>query len=191
MNTKLLFEAIKKFIPIKEAEFDLFLSHLKPQNLKKNEVWEHPGVISRNMGFVNKGILRQYGIKDGNEFTSAFFMEGDFIGNYISYQNQRPSILITEAIEGCELLTIPFEKFEALQEIIPNTQKVSKLVGDQKLFDMQERNTSLLMNSPEERYKKILEERPELLQRVPQYQIAQYLGIRPESLSRIRKRFLS
>ncbi len=43
-------------------------------------------------------------------------------------------------------------------------------------------------SSPEERYRDLMEGRPELMQRIPQYQIARYLGVRPESLSRIRKR---
>ena len=43
-------------------------------------------------------------------------------------------------------------------------------------------------STPEERYRGLIERRPDLLQRVPQYQIASYLGIQPESLSRIRKR---
>jgi CRP-like cAMP-binding protein len=52
----------------------------------------------------------------------------------------------------------------------------------------QDAYAEIMTSSPEERYLKLLEERPYLLQRIPQHQLASYLGITPESLSRIRKR---
>ena len=50
---------------------------------------------------------------------------------------------------------------------------------------------SFKIANPEERYKQLLEDRPQLLQRVPQYQIASYLGITPQSLSRLRRRLIT
>jgi CRP-like cAMP-binding protein len=50
------------------------------------------------------------------------------------------------------------------------------------------RNKALLYNSPEERYLRLMKERPKVMERVPLQYIASYLGIQPESLSRIRKR---
>ena len=188
MNFDAIITAINKLIPVNQADFDKFAQKLTVRQLKKNEIWEHEGKISRHMGFVNSGLLRQYSLKDGNEFTTDFFMENEFIGNYISYQTQKPSLSITEAIEPCELLTIPFHDFASFHDSIPATKETAKIVGDQKLLLLYEKNTSLLMDTPEERYYKLLEQKPDLINRVPQYLIAQYLGIRPESLSRIRKR---
>jgi hypothetical protein len=42
--------------------------------------------------------------------------------------------------------------------------------------------------SPEQRYKKLISERPELLERVSLNMIASFLRITPEHLSRIRKK---
>ena len=44
--------------------------------------------------------------------------------------------------------------------------------------------------TPNERFKYVLKQQPELLQKVPQKYIANYIGIKPESLSRLRKRIL-
>ena len=46
------------------------------------------------------------------------------------------------------------------------------------------------VDTPEQRYLKLLQCRPELLQKIPQYQIASYVGVKPESLSRIKKRIM-
>lgn len=56
------------------------------------------------------------------------------------------------------------------------------------LAEQQALAASYMTDSPEIRYQKLLEHRPDILQRVPQYQIASYIGVKPESLSRIRKR---
>lgn len=191
MNTKIIREEMNKVIPIKDEEFDLFVEQTSVINLKKNEVWERDGLISKHMGFVNKGLLRQYYIKDGQEFTDCFFEERAFIGNYISYLTQEASNTITVALEACELLVMSFSEFQKIAAVMPNAEKFSKIVGDQKLFELNKRSASLLMDTPEERYYKFVKEKPSLLNRVPQYLIAQYLGIRPESLSRIRKRHIS
>ncbi|MDQ6418510.1 hypothetical protein RB620_03575 [Paenibacillus sp. LHD-117] len=49
---------------------------------------------------------------------------------------------------------------------------------------------SYISASPEEWFRLLLQQRPDLLQRVPQHQLASYLGITPESLSRIKRRVL-
>jgi CRP/FNR family transcriptional regulator, anaerobic regulatory protein len=40
------------------------------------------------------------------------------------------------------------------------------------------------------RYKKLIEQQPEIIQNVPIQYIASYLGIKPQSLSRIRKQLI-
>lgn len=191
MQFKSLYHELQKIIPVNIQEFEIFSRDLKIIQLKKNEIWEHADKVSQLMGFVHSGLLRQYTIKDGIEFTTDFFVENDFTGNYVSFQTQTPSTTITEALEPSELYVISFAKFESYYQSIPATEKTAQIVAKSKLLKIHERNTDLLMNSPEERYDQLLQQRPSLLNRVPQYIIAQYLGIRPESLSRIRKRYKS
>ena len=57
-----------------------------------------------------------------------------------------------------------------------------RLVFYQQLF------LSRIKDSPEKRYRDLLNNHPEMLQRIPQHYIASYLGITPVSLSRIRNR---
>jgi hypothetical protein len=50
---------------------------------------------------------------------------------------------------------------------------------------------SYITDTPEQRYLKLLQSRPDLIQRIPQYQLASYIGVKPESLSRMRKRIMA
>jgi len=140
--------------------------------------------------FINQGILRQYHLKDGNEFTEDFFSENDFVGNYISYLKKSLSTSNIQALEDCELFVITFDDLQKTYNEIPTVDRFGRLIAEKKLIEFHDKTTSLLMDSPEERYYKLLEEKPDLHSRIKQYYIAQYLGIQPESLSRIRKRHL-
>ncbi|HEY0356729.1 MAG TPA: Crp/Fnr family transcriptional regulator, partial [Flavisolibacter sp.] len=63
-------------------------------------------------------------------------------------------------------------------------------VAEYLAMGLEERMTGLLMLSPEERYRQLLQSnKQKILERIPQQYIASYLGITPVSLSRIRNRF--
>ena len=188
MNTALLEKEIRKLFEFDPELFEEFIQHMKIVKLNKEEVWEEAGKIAVFAGFVNKGILREYQIREGKEFIHQFYQEGDFIGNYISYQNQIVSEFRLCAIEDCEILRIPFVQLENLSQKHAEIARFSEYVGRKKEKEIQDRAAALLTKGPEERYRDLLEKRGEIVNRVPQYFIAQYLGVSPISLSRIRKR---
>jgi len=72
----------------------------------------------------------------------------------------------------------------------PRFERISRIALEEELGNYQEMLANFMMSSPEERYLKLLKNRPDLLDRVPHYQLASYLGVKPESLSRIRKRIM-
>ncbi len=80
------------------------------------------------------------------------------------------------------------EKEKAFYKRFPRFEEISRLETEKMLGNNQEQLSNFITNSPEERYKNLINTKPELLQRVAQHQIASYLGVTPESLSRIRKR---
>ncbi|MBX2873660.1 MAG: Crp/Fnr family transcriptional regulator [Saprospiraceae bacterium] len=188
MDTTLLEQQIRKLIDFKASEFLAFATRLELVHLKKHEIWENQGKIASHAGFINRGIIRAYQLKDGTEFIHEFYTEGDFFGNYISYQNQVGAEVVLSAVEECEVFKISFRAIEELSDLIPDVRRFSEYIGKVKEKKLYDRASSLLTDTPEERYKELLRERPDLMRRLPQYYLAQYLGISPISLSRIRKR---
>ncbi|MBC8146372.1 MAG: Crp/Fnr family transcriptional regulator, partial [Bacteroidetes bacterium] len=77
-----------------------------------------------------------------------------------------------------------------LYQKFPKLEALARSIMEKEMIKYQEMLMLYITDSPEQRYTKLLKNRPELLQRVPQHQIASYIGIKPESLSRIRKRIL-
>ena len=74
--------------------------------------------------------------------------------------------------------------------IFPVFEEISRIETSKMMGENQELLSNFITSSPEERYKHILKNRPDLLQIAAQHQIASYIGVTPESLSRIRKRIL-
>ena len=67
-------------------------------------------------------------------------------------------------------------------------ERFGRLVAEHYICCYEDRISSFILQSPEERYLKMLETAPGIMQRVPQHYVANFLGITPVSLSRIRKR---
>ncbi len=67
-------------------------------------------------------------------------------------------------------------------------ESMTRTMIEEKFGQVQDEYVAFIASTPEERFKALLRNRPDLIDRVPQHQLASYLGITPESLSRIKKR---
>ena len=70
-----------------------------------------------------------------------------------------------------------------------NDEDARKII-ENTFAEYQQTITNYLTDSPEQRYLRLIETKPNLVQRIPQYQLASFIGVKPESLSRIRKRIM-
>ncbi len=163
------------------SEMDLFKSYSKGTLLLKE------GEYARQSYFVIKGCLRSYYLIDGEEKTTAFFLEEDGISPESIVENA-PSKYFISCEEDCVLLAASPEMEKTVFKEFPKFESLCRVLTEKELARKQASYADFFNSSAEERYLTIMKTRPQLLQRVPQYQIASYIGIKPESLSRIRKR---
>lgn len=148
------------------------------------------GKIAREIYFINKGLIRLYYTKDGEEITGFIFRENLFASSYESFLRQSPGIQTLETLEDCDLLVITKKELDHLYATLPKMHILVRKVAEQRFINAQMILSSFIMDSPEERYRKFAAQNGDLLLRVPHHMIASYLGITPVSLSRIRKRLM-
>lgn len=147
--------------------------------------------IAKDAFFVVTGCVREYkNGEDGTEKTIAFYTENQSVVNFSSLVNKTPSKINFVCTEETTLAVLNATKEKELYQKHPRFETFCRSGVEQMLGEKQEEITELMLISPEERYLKLQQNRPDLINRVPQYQIASYLGIQPETLSRIRKRNL-
>ncbi|MDA8957264.1 Crp/Fnr family transcriptional regulator, partial [bacterium] len=72
--------------------------------------------------------------------------------------------------------------------INPKFAIIERYIVNKIVIDKTERLRSLITDTPDERYLKLLEKKQYLVQNIPLKILASYIGITPESLSRLRKR---
>jgi CRP-like cAMP-binding protein len=166
-----IMEALKPFLYVK--------------TVKKQETLLMEGDVCKNIYFVQSGAVKQYYLSDGKEFIQNFFFEGNMASAFDSFFTQTTAESYLEAIEGTELMVLSFHNFQAICSAKPEFSTQLNICMSRMNSN---RVNLLLMSDGMMRYKKFLENEPQVSQRVPQYMVASYLGMTPETLSRIRKR---
>jgi len=174
--------------PLTKEEENAIAATINIQAFPKGHLLLREGEISLAAYFVLKGCVRQYYLVDGEERTINFFAENQWVISMTSFTAQQPSNHFMECCEECFLVVGNREKEEGLYKAFPRLESISRKVMERVFAEQQELMGAYFTDSPEQRYLKLRDSRPDLMQRLPQYLLASYIGIQPESLSRIRKR---
>jgi CRP-like cAMP-binding protein len=189
MNLAALKQTILKQVALSEDEWEVFLTYVQFQTYPKNDVLLRQDEICRFICFVLSGTVIYYQLTDnGEEFTTDFAFEGDWVTDNRSRISQTPSHLNIKAQENTQVAYIQQEDIELLFQRIPSLERLGRLLIEQAFVKSVQLNIDMQLLSAEERYQKLLDEYPQAFQRLPLYHIANYLGIAPKSLSRIRNK---
>jgi CRP-like cAMP-binding protein len=129
---------------------------------------------------------------DGNgvEHNLQFACEGEWIADFQSFYDQRPSKLYIEAVELSTVLQIEHDDLLHLYIHYPIFDRNFRIVIERKYIELQDRVLQNISYTAEERYPIFEKQYPKLLQRLPGTQIASYLGITSEFLSKIKTKIL-
>ncbi|WP_353718950.1 Crp/Fnr family transcriptional regulator [Dyadobacter sp. 676] len=171
-----------------QAEWGKFSHLFMREEIPAKTVLLGEGEIARKVYFIEKGCLRLSFNKDGKDITFQFFFEGEGVSSAESFRYNQPSLYAIESLEPCVVHTLTKKDYFGIMEASPLIREALEEQTLQRLLYVEKLFLSRIKNSPEERYRELLEQRPEILQRVPQHYIASFLGVTSVSLSRIRNR---
>jgi CRP/FNR family transcriptional regulator, anaerobic regulatory protein len=174
---------IQKLTPTDKEKFKALL---KRQEFSKGTVLIKEGSIADRMFVIIKGACRSYFIKDGEEITDFFFFENSFATDFASLCSNKPSTLILECIEDCEVDVISKTDLAYIYKTSHSFSEIGRIMAEYSYLQIEERMRLLHSESLEIKYNWMLKNFPVIFQRVPQHYIATYLGVKPQSLSRLR-----
>lgn len=181
---------LSRYIHLSEEEAQVIMDLDLVRKYKKDTVLLKEGAVCHECYLVLDGCIRSFYLVDGEEITTEFFEETQLIYT-VSYIKGGPSEYYLDCLEDTVVCVGNIEKANELVRKIPRLESIGHMFNSELMVKNQLSFDNYMTLSPEKRYLKLLETRPDLCNRVPQYHLASYLGIKPESLSRIRKRIAS
>jgi len=181
-------EKLTSLSPLSEENFMQLANVMHESHFSKGEVLLREGQVCREYFFIVNGCIRSFGLEDGKEVNVKFYFEDDTACDYESFRWEEPSAFYLVAME--DTIALSATKADALP-IWSGDRDLHMLLFRyfQDLFlKEQEHSNSFKLLSPEERYRFLLENKPQYLTRVPLVHLASYIGVSRETLTRIRQR---
>jgi CRP-like cAMP-binding protein len=187
MEHTLLIELFRNIIVLTDNEIKLLSQYLHPISLDRNQYFLTEGEICQSIAYIQKGCVVYLKTNEkGDDITTDFAFEGNWITNNLSRIRQEKSKLSIKAIEPSQLLTVNHNDLILLYDKIPRLERIGRILMEEAYLKLVQATVDMQLLSAKERYLRMIEQYPDAMQRVPLYHIANYLGFAPKSLSRIR-----
>lgn len=181
------FSDLFKILPLEEIQ--ALFARTQEKTVNSSEIYIKQGEFSQKPAFIKKGIIRTYTVKDnGEESTLLLRWEEQFIGSHDSILLSQPSKYFYPALEKTTILEIDYNTVNKIMQQNPAYEPLRVFVLRTKLAGTLGMIENFILLNPEERYRKLVANYPDIVNRVPGKYIASMLGITPVSLSRIRRR---
>lgn len=160
---------------------------LQPRTLPPDTLYAREGEVCRTIAFVEKGCGRLFYALDGLEVSKEFVFENGLLGSLVSFYTQRPSFVHVMTLTETQVLEVTYDEVMALCGQYPVWQRFAQLLVQDQLGRLESREASLLKDTPQERYTRLLNEHPKVFRRVPTQYVASYLGVTAEMLDRYQR----
>lgn len=183
MNIRSIINSVYK---LSDKSLDQLTDAIETVELPKGHTLLQEGKLEKYLYFLEKGIVRAYSTKGGEEVTFWFGTEGSIIFSMRNYIEKKPGYETIDLIEDCKLHRIEMGFLEGLYNQNIEIANWGRRAVEREIMLLENRLIDLQILSATERYQALMKNNPTLLQRVPLGLISSYLGITQVSLSRIR-----
>lgn len=164
--------------------------HFSEKDISKNEFFFRQGKLSNEYLFLEEGFMRAFAIDtEDNEVTTGFFSSNQVVLEVSSFFTHTISKENLQALTDCKGWFITYEQLNNLFHTLHEFREFGRSVLVKYLIFLKSRMLSMITETAEERYGRLLATNPEIFQHAPLKTIASYLGITDSSLSRIRKEY--
>lgn len=125
---KELIAYILQFGNLNQQQIDLITSKATEQALHKDAYFSEAGKISRQVGFIVKGIIRVcYYNNKGEEITKYFIDENNLVVDIESFDNEIPSSAYVQAVPDSRLIIFSKRDWQELLNTIVGWAKSMRL----------------------------------------------------------------
>ncbi|MBO4485944.1 MAG: Crp/Fnr family transcriptional regulator [Prevotella sp.] len=179
-------ELARKYSTMTHDELDILESVLVHKKYAKGEMILSEGEVCSDIIYIDKGLAREFYIKNNKEVTEYLAVEGSIMMSIESLFKEQPSHIQIEAIEPCVIYALPKKRLEEVALHNVNIQILYRKILEESLILSQVHADLVRFESAENRYRRMCKLSPQIALRAPLVYIASYLQMTPETLSRVR-----
>jgi len=186
-----MFFHFRNQFPQLNVYWEKYLPFQKRLEIPAKTILLDEGEKSENYIFIEKGCVRFFFNKNGDEKTVQFFFENEGLTSFDSFVNNVPSLFTIETIEPSIVYLLRRSYVNQLINELSNEPGFAQMalqMSAQRQTHYINEFVSFIRDTPEQRYQHLLTQRPHIIHRVPQHYIASYLGVSPVHLSRIKSK---
>ncbi|AWG27184.1 Crp/Fnr family transcriptional regulator [Flavobacterium kingsejongi] len=183
----LLRNHIEAICTLTDEEWEFVRGYFHHKKLRKHQFLVQKGDPVPFEFWIIQGLIKAYALdEDGKEHILQFGMENYWVSDHYAYQNKVPATLYVDCIEDSDFFCLKLEDREYMCQQIPAMANFFRTKSNLGYIALQQRILSLLTETAEQRYSKLIKKLPRLIQRVPKKLLASYLGVTRETLSRLK-----
>lgn len=179
---------LDQFVKLSDEEWNSFSSKLEKVTFSKRSMIRLKGEIESQLLFIDTGIVRYYIEKNDTQYTFGFAFAQEFASAYDSFLTQQASRYYVEALTDIVAWKISYENLQLAYQETTNGNAIGRALAEKLYLYKFSKEMSLKHQSAEERYLKLIEQKPHFLKEIPLQYIASYIGVTPQTLSKIRRR---
>ena len=183
-------ELLDSIVSLEPGLRDYLTASLRPTRPRKKETLVREGDIARNIGFIEKGLIRGYMIReDGSEFTKYFMQEGDIFISVDSFFSQTAATEILQSLESCIIYSITYQQLQYALAKWPSF-KDHKIHFLQKYYRQSLRREEIRARPDYDRIAYLMEHYSTLADRVADKYLASFLDMTPAYYSAVKNEYL-
>lgn len=179
-------ELARKYSTMTHEELDVLESILMPMKFTKGEMILREGEICENIYYIERGLVRQFYLKNGKQITEHLGEDRSIFMCIESLFREEPTSLQVEALEPTLVYMLPKRRLDEVALHNVNIQILYRKILEESLIISQIHADLVRFETAQSRYKKMCKLWPQVVLRAPLVYIASYLQMTPETLSRVR-----
>ena len=156
---------------------------------RKGDQLEREGDPARWFAFVTEGCFKYvtHGISDDREHITWFSFQGEFVVDYPTFLDGRPSQTTIEAMMPSRVIRVTGQQLEQFFDQSKETMKLRAIIAEHILFQFRSRYLDLHCTTARERYEMLMQRCPGIVDHLALQDIASFLNVTPQTISKIRK----
>lgn len=160
------------------------------EKLRKHEFLLQEGKLANKYFFLEEGFMRSFAYNlEGYDITTNFYSASQVVFEVSSFFQRTPSKENIQCLTDCQGWYITYEQLNNFFHALPEFREFGRSILVKGFTALKTRMLSMITETAEERYARLIQSNPEIFQHAPLKHIASYLGITDTSLSRIRKEY--